>query len=39
MNIYHHTVGNADQWFVAKGYRVLFQIPRWLGKALRKIGL
>ena len=34
MNIWHNTRGKADQYFVVIGDRVLFQIPKWLGKVI-----
>lgn len=36
LHIYHHTVGLADQYFLSYGLRVLFEIPKWLGKLLVK---
>ena len=32
LTIYHHTLGKADQYFVSRGYKVLFEIPRFIGK-------
>lgn len=32
LSIYHHTLGEADQYFVSRGYKVLFEIPRFIGK-------
>ena len=34
MTIWHNTRGIADQFFVCKGEKVLFQIPNWLGYLL-----
>ena len=34
LHIYHHTVGNANQYFLAYGQRVLFEIPKWIGKQM-----
>lgn len=32
LSIYHHTLGEADQYFVSRGCKVLFEIPRFIGK-------
>ena len=34
--IWHNTNGIANQYFVCKSNRVLFQIPNWLGRLLTK---
>ena len=31
-NVWHNNYGEADQYFVCKGYNVKFQIPRFIGK-------
>ena len=33
-NIWHNTNGIADQYFVCKGDKVMFQIPKWIGRLL-----
>lgn len=36
-HIWHNTNGQADQYFICRGYRVYWQIPHWLGRwILRK---
>lgn len=32
MNVWHNTRGIADQYFLCRGNRVLFQIPKFIGK-------
>lgn len=34
ISIYHHVQGKANQYFICKGTKVLFQIPKWLGRLL-----
>ena len=36
LHIYHHTVGTANQYFLSYGERVLFEIPKCIGKRLCK---
>ena len=36
LHIYHHTVGLADQYFLAFGLRVLFELPKWFARWLLK---
>ena len=36
LHIYHHTVGLADQYFLAYGERVLFELPKWFAKIVMK---
>lgn len=36
LHIYHHTVGIADQYFLAYGQRVLFELPKWFAKIVMK---
>lgn len=36
MNIWHNTRGCANQYFICNHNKVLFQIPKWLGKLLTK---
>ena len=35
-HIWHNTRGIADEYFIVKGDRVYWQIPRWLGRLIKK---
>jgi len=34
IHLWHNTQGDADQYFVRKGEKILFRIPKWLGRLL-----
>ncbi len=36
-SVWHNTRGIADQYYLVKGEKVLFQIPKWLGILLLQI--
>ena len=36
MHIWHNTRGNADEYFICKGNKVLFRIPKWVGRWFEK---
>ena len=36
-HVWHNTNGIADEYFIVKEYKVLWKIPRWLGRLLKGV--